>query len=198
MRYIKLDEVHSEKVIREICEEFPFLIPKNFPDYDYTFLWVEIPVGWYNLFLQMCGDIKPVLKKYNLIDVFEFEQVKEKWGGLRCYYNFGFNYDDDDCWSKEIDDIVRKYEYVAELVCTQCGDIATHTTHRGWISSYCDKCISNLEYLVENDLTKIEPEFSIGFYEFVVDGVTGEECRFKRTLSFEDEWNRYRNLIGKK
>ena len=152
-------------------------------------------MGWYNLFLQMCGDIKPVLKKYNLIDVFEFEQVKEKWGGLRCYYNFGFNYDFD---NKEIDDIVRKYEHMATLVCTQCGDIATHATCTGWISSFCDKCISDSEYLTEDILTEVEPEFSISFYELIVDGVSGEKCYFERTQSFKDEWNRYKNLIGAK
>lgn len=192
MRYITPDEAYSKKVIKEIYKEFPFLIPKNDPNYDYTFLQLEIPVGWYNLFLQMCGDIKCVLERYNLIDVFEFEQVKEKWGGLRCYYSFGFNYDSG-C-SKEIQDILYKYEYMAKLICTQCGDIATYTTCSGWISPYCDKCINSLEYLVEDILSEIKTEFSINFYEFAADG----KKRFEKTLSFEDEWNRYKNLIKTK
>ena len=192
MRYIKPDEVCSKKVIKEICKEFPFLIPKNDPDYDYTFLQLEIPAGWYNLFLQMCGDIKSVLEKHGLIDVFEFEQVKEKWGGLRCYYSLGFNHDN--C-SKEIQDILYKYEYMAKLVCTRCGDIATYTTYNGWISPYCDKCINSLEYLTEDVLIKIKPKFSIVFYEFAANDINGKKNRVGRTLSFEDEWNRYKNLI---
>lgn len=192
MRYIRPDEAYSKKVIKEICKEFPFLIPKNDPDYDYTFLQLEIPVGWYNLFLQMCGDIKCVLEKYGLIDVFEFEQVKEKWGGLRCYYSFGFNYDSN--YSKEIQDILYKYEYMAKLICTRCGDTATYTTCNGWISSYCDKCIDSLEYLTEDILSKIDPKFSISFYEFAAD----DKKRFEKTLSFENEWNRYKNLIKTK
>ena len=192
MRYIKPDEVYSKKVIKEICKEFPFLVPKNDPGYDYTFLQLEIPAGWYNLFLQMCGDVKSVLKKHGLIDVFEFEQVKEKWGGLRCYYNLGFNHDH--C-SKEIQDILYKYEYMAKLVCTRCGDIATYTTYNGWISPYCDKCINNLEYLTEDSVIKIKPKFSIVFYEFAANDINGKKNRVGRTLSFENEWNRYKNLI---
>ena len=88
---------------------------------------------------------------------------------------------------------------MAIFVCTQCGDVATHATRRGWISSFCDKCISdNSEYLTEDILTEIEPEFSTSFYECIVDGISGEKCYFERTLSFEDEWNRYENLIRKK
>ncbi len=195
MRYIKPDEVYSKKVIKEICKEFPFLIPKNDPGYDYTFLQLEIPAGWYNLFLQMCGDIKSVLEKYGLIDVFELEQVKEKWGGLRCYYSLGFNYDN---YSKEIQDILYKYEYMAKLVCTRCGDIATYTTYSGWISPYCDKCINSLEYLTEDALIEIKPKFSIVFYEFAANDINGKKNRVGKTLSFEDEWNRYKNLIKAK
>lgn len=192
MRYIAPDEAYSKKVIKEICKEFPFLIPKNDPDYDYTFLQLEIPVGWYNLFLQMCEDIKPVLEKHGLIDVFEFEQVKEKWGGLRCYYSLDFNHDN---YSEEIQDILYKYEYMAKLVCTRCGDIATYTAYSGWISPYCDKCINSLEYLTEDALIEIKPKFSIIFYEFAANDINGKKNRVGRTLSFEDEWNRYKNLI---
>lgn len=192
MRYIRPDEVYSKKVIKEICKEFPFLIPKNDPSYDYTFLQLEIPAGWYNLFLQMCGDIKSVLEKHGLIDVFEFEQVKEKWGGLRCYYSLDFNHDNS---NKEIQDILYKYEYMAKLVCTRCGDIATYTTYSGWISPYCNKCINNLEYLTEDVLIEIKPKFSIVFYEFAANDINGKKNRVGRTLSFEDEWNRYKNLI---
>lgn len=197
MRYIELDEVHSEKAIREICEEFPFLIPKTggkvVPDYDYTYLWLEIPRGWYNLFLQMCVDIKPILEKYNMLDSFEFVQVKEKYNRLRCYHNLDFDYDNGLIY-KEIENILIKYECMSWFVCTQCGNIATHVTCRGWISSYCKKCIDNSEYLtayltedVIRKITKFEPYYTINSYGIDV---------IQIKVSFEDEWNRYKNLIG--
>lgn len=189
MRYIELDEVYSEKAIRKICEEFPFLIPKRngkiVPDYDYTYLWLEIPAGWYNLFLQMCGDIKPILEKYNLLNSFEFEQVKEKYNGLRCYHNLDYQ---NVLAYEEIERVIDKYEYMAQFVCTRCGDIATHVTHKGWISSYCDECIGGLKHL------DILSEIEFKLYYTMIDFNDNESNEVK--VSFEDEWNRYKNLIG--
>lgn len=189
MRYIELDEVYSEKAIREICEEFPFLIPKRngkvVPDYDYTYLWLEIPAGWYNLFLQMCGDIKPILEKHNLLDNFEFEQVKEKYNGLRCYHNLDYQ---NVLAYKDIEHIINKYEYMAQFVCTRCGDIATCVMNKGWISSYCDECIGDLKHL--DVLSEIE------FEPYYIQLNFDNEERIKVKVSFEDEWNRYKNLIG--
>lgn len=189
MKYIKPDEVYSEKVIREICEEFPFLIPKRngkiVPDYDYTYLWLEIPAGWYNLFLQMCGDIKPVLEKYDMLDNFEFVQVKEKYNELRCYHNLDYQ---NTLACKEIEHIISNYEYMAQFVCTRCGDIATHMKYKGWISSYCDECISDLKHL--DNLSEIE--FEPYYIQFNFDN----DEKIKVKVSFKDEWNRYKNLIG--
>lgn len=189
MRYIELDEVYSEKAIREICEEFPFLIPKRngkvVPDYDYTYLWLEIPAGWYNLFLQMCGDIKPILEKYNLLDNFEFEQVKEKYNGLRCYHNLDYQ---NVLAYKEIEHIINKYEYMAQFVCTRCGDIATCVMNKGWISSYCDECIGDLKHL--DILSEIE------FEPYYIQLNFDNDEKTKVKVSFEDEWNKYKNLIG--
>ena len=187
MRYIELNEVYSEKAIREICEEFPVLIPKRVPDYDYTYLWLEIPAGWYNLFLQMCGDIKPILEKYGLIDVFEFEQVKEKYNGLRCYHNLDYQ---NVLAYKEIEHIINKYEYMAQFVCTRCGDVATCVMNKGWISSYCDECIGDLKHL--DVLSEIE------FEPYYIQLNFDNDERIEVKVSFEDEWNRYKNLIGKK
>jgi hypothetical protein len=189
VKYIDVDEIYSEKVIKEICEEFPFLIPKRngkvVPDYDYTYLWLEIPAGWYNLFLQMCGDIKPILEKYDMLDSFEFVQVKEKYNGLRCYHNLDYQ---NVLACKEIEHIINKYEYMAQFVCTRCGDIATCVMNKGWISSYCDECIGDLKHL--DVLSEIE------FEPYYIQLNFDNEERIKVKVSFEDEWNRYKNLIG--
>lgn len=190
MRYIELDEVHSEKVIKEICEEFPFLVSKRndkiVPYYDYTYLLLEIPRGWYNLFLQMCGDIKPVLEKYDMIDSFEFVQVKEKYNGLRCYHNLDYQ---NALACNEIEHIIYKYEYMAQFVCTICGDIATCVLNKGWFSSYCDECIGDLKHCID---VISEIEFEPYYIQINFDN----EERIGVKVSFEDEWNRYKNLIG--
>ena len=56
-------------------------------------------------------------------------QIKEKFGGLRFYYNGG-----DD----EISGMVRMAESWAKRACEDCGSPATKQTS-GWIKNVCDK-----------------------------------------------------------
>lgn len=57
------------------------------------------------------------------------QQVKEKFGGLRFYYQGG-----DD----EVSGMVRMAESWAAQTCEQCGDRGT-MRHGGWVRTLCDK-----------------------------------------------------------
>jgi len=56
-------------------------------------------------------------------------QVKEKFGGLRFYYNGGDEY---------IDGITAMAEAMAEITCETCGKPGKKTNH-GWIRTLCDE-----------------------------------------------------------
>jgi hypothetical protein len=56
-------------------------------------------------------------------------QVKEKFGGLRFYINSA---------SKEVHDIISKYENISYTVCEECGEPG-ETRAGGWIRTLCDK-----------------------------------------------------------
>jgi hypothetical protein len=62
-------------------------------------------------------------------------QIKEKFGGLRFYYNGG-----DD----EISGMVRMAEAWANRSCETCGAPATKQT-TGWIKNVCDKHFNEIE-----------------------------------------------------
>lgn len=57
-------------------------------------------------------------------------QVKEKFGGLRFYINEG---------SKEVHDIITKYEHQSYTVCEVCGEPGKLRTNLSWIKTKCDK-----------------------------------------------------------
>ena len=59
----------------------------------------------------------------------EICQVKEKFGGLRFYINDG---------SKEIFDIISKYENISHTTCEECGKPGKQRSG-GWIRTLCDK-----------------------------------------------------------
>ena len=126
---------------KRLCREYPFLIPRNvwtdkIPedwDYEYTEL-DEMPDGWRKAFgEQMCAEIRDALLAAGgekLLNKYRILQIKEKYGSLRWY---------DRSSTKEIDDIIRKYELLSAITCVACGKPATRIS-KGWICPWCDEC----------------------------------------------------------
>ena len=80
---------------------------------------------------QVPDSWKPIVDKL-IDDLFqvgwngEIAQIKEKFGGLRFYINYG---------SDAIFDLIDKAEDESETVCINCGELAT--TMAGWYN-VCD------------------------------------------------------------
>ena len=166
------DLSQNQKVNYNICMEYPFLIPED-ENYDYDYLDLEIPDGWRKLFFQMCGDIKSLLEKEDLIDKFRFVQVKEKFGEMVCYTNEYSN--------KEIEDIIAKYQYISSRICSHCGKPAIYTTI-GYILPFCSDCWKEHIPVEQVDF---KPEFRIFKYN------KNKDSYEKVTVSCKEEWERY-------
>lgn len=98
---------------RELIEEYPWLNIGNEP----LTLLNTLPIGWYDLILDMCGEIKRELIKYDLVSKYEVVEAKEKWYGLSWYDGL----DDFSPMPPAITDIVCKYEMQSREVCMMCG-----------------------------------------------------------------------------
>ena len=173
---------------KKLVERYPFLLPRNVftdeleEDYDYSYIFpLEIPQGWFELFLQLCEDIRQPLIDANYLDKFRLNQVKEKYNRLDVYHQGVPE------TASIVDDIISKYSMMASFVCSVCGKPATFETSAGWIVSYCDDCWKDHARHEKGNWLKFKPEFIIrgwadgGWYE--------------RLISFEDEWNRYRKSL---
>ena len=89
-----------------------------------------MPCGWRKAFgIQMCKDLRKQLWKEGNLFKYRITQIKEKWGVL-CWYN--------ETASKEVYEIIKKYEKLSRNTCIVCGEPATKISD-GWISPYCDK-----------------------------------------------------------
>lgn len=96
-----------------------------------------MPTGWRKAFgIQMCKDLKKVLKKHNYLYKYRIIQIKEKFGELRWY----------SCGSPRGCEypVIEKYEELSGRTCISCGSPAKYIT-RGWISPYCESCVSKNE-----------------------------------------------------
>lgn len=101
--------------------------------------WDAIPDGWNKAFgKEFLQELGAAVKKLPREDrrKFRIQQIKEKYGSLRVYTNFG---------SPEIYDIIAKYEDISYHTCIGCGKPATKLTG-GYILPYCDDCFAKHSY----------------------------------------------------
>jgi hypothetical protein len=89
--------------------------------------------GWWPIIENLCANIQGHIKWKNkdaeVVPQVVVAQIKEKFGGLRFYYDGG-----DD----QISGMVRMAEAWAGNTCETCGNRATKTT-TGWIKTVCDE-----------------------------------------------------------
>lgn len=95
--------------------------------------WDAVEPGWNKAFgKQYLEDLKKQLKKDKMLYSWRIMDIKEKWGCLNLYCNYG---------SEELYNIISKYESLSWDTCIKCGKPATHTS-KGWISPYCEDCVN--------------------------------------------------------
>lgn len=138
---------------RELIKEYPFLLPRNVftdkvsNDYDYSYtLLDDMPKGWRLAFgEQLCRELKSVLIDEDFLNDYRVLQIKEKFGQLRWYDNYG---------SEKIWKVISKYEDLSEHTCIECGNEGKMMDIFGWISPYCDTCYEKVNKRIQERLTK--------------------------------------------
>jgi hypothetical protein len=98
-------------------------------------LGIECGDGWYDILSALCWEIAQHERNIAAAPVedyqpVKFDQIKEKFGGLRVYYDGG-------------DEFVRGLVCMADAmsykICEACGEKGK-PNENGWISTLCDKC----------------------------------------------------------
>ena len=112
---------------RELIAEYPWL---DIGDKQLTLL-DTLPVGWHDLILDMCKEIKRELVKYDLVSKYQVVEAKEKWYELRWYDGLC----DLSPMPSAITDIVCKYEMRSKEVCMMCG------ASKPKDQEVCDRCM---------------------------------------------------------
>ena len=77
---------------------------------------------------------------------------------------------------------------MAGYICTRCGRPATYET-QDYIASYCEDCWKNIARHEVAEPIEFKSYFRVTGYK------NGKH--YEKTISFEDEWNRYlENIAG--
>ena len=115
----ELIALSREDFEKKIYTRFPaFFSYANLKDKSKPMFWgLEIGPGWFPLLWSLCEDLEVIVKPYN-ID-FKFEQIKEKYGGLRAYHESSLS--DNKMAFNLIEDIVDRYEEWSYHICDETG-----------------------------------------------------------------------------
>lgn len=93
---------------------------------------IECGDGWYELLSSVCWRISQHEKNIAHPDYIpvKFDQIKEKFGGIRIYYTGGDDY---------IRGVVSLADEMSYKICEVCGQKGS-PNKGGWISTLCENC----------------------------------------------------------
>lgn len=131
----------KQELDEALCAKYPKIFcNRHAPMTETAMCWgFDVGNGWYQILDSLCGNIQSYIdwknrsadanhKDVKPVPQVVATQVKEKFGGLRFYYEGG---------DEQIYGMVRMAESWASVTCEECGHPGT-IRHGGWIRTLCD------------------------------------------------------------
>ena len=142
----------NQELQNKLYEKYPSLfINKDKSIQESCMAWgIECNDGWYDLLSAVCWRIfqherniaerirvrNEAGKENDSSDLeyvpVKFDQIKEKFGGIRIYYSGGDDY---------VDGVVSLADEMSYKICEVCGN-SGKPNKGGWITTLCDNCRS--------------------------------------------------------
>lgn len=133
----------DQQLQNQLFEKYPEIFSNRLksPTESCMSMGIECGNGWYDLINSICQIVESLNKNIKdrnrliagnneeVID-FKFDQIKEKFGGLRAYYSGGNDY---------IRGLVSMAETMSYKICEVCGNKGK-PNKGGWINTLCDGC----------------------------------------------------------
>lgn len=117
--------IEYEKFANRMEKSYPKMFPGPYGGF-------AVGKGWYPILERLCHSIQQhiefVNRKEEVCPQVVVEQIKEKFGGLRFYYQGGDDY---------IHGLVSMAESWASVACEECGGIGKRRSG-GWVRTLCD------------------------------------------------------------
>lgn len=119
---------------KSLSEKYPKMFPQPYGG-------IAVGEGWWPIIQALCSSIQSHIDWRNRqlvglpVPQVTVDQIKEKFGGLRFYYEGG---------DEQVRGMVSMAESWASKTCEICGVPATKQT-TGWIKTVCDKHFDSIE-----------------------------------------------------
>lgn len=123
---------------KKLFDRFEFFHPELPPTKNLMCFGFECDDGWFDLIWKLCENIEIEIKTITIPNndkyvSFKVIQVKEKFGGLRFYTNWG---------NEQIHKFIDKAENESYDICEVCGKPG-RVREDSWVKTLCDECSKN-------------------------------------------------------
>lgn len=131
----------SPELDKKLCDDYPKIFVNRHSSMGETAMcWgFSCGDGWFNIINNLCANIQSHIdwknKNEEVVKQVVVQQVKEKFGTLRFYYQGGDDY---------IAGLVSMAESMSACTCESCGNPGKQTGG-GWIRTICAPCNEKLE-----------------------------------------------------
>lgn len=97
---------------------------------------IDIGDGWYNLLRSTLIAVELEISNLpvELQAGIYLKQIKEKFGGIRIYFNHT---------TPHINGVIALAELLSNSTCETCGLPGEHKNLKGWVCTMCDECFKN-------------------------------------------------------
>jgi hypothetical protein len=130
-------------------ENFSKRMEKSYPKmFEGKYGGFAVGKGWYPILERLCKNIQQHIEWQNreseVVPQVIVEQIKEKFGGLRFYYQGG---------DEQVAGMVRMAEAWADVACEECGGIGKRRGG-GWVRTLCDQHETEHQARIEQQAKK--------------------------------------------
>lgn len=96
---------------------------------------LDCGAGWHPLIKELLDKLQNYVNRFPQLVNFRITQIKEKWGGLCVYTNFG---------TDVINKCIEEYGEKSYTICESCGKPGVLRDDLSWIQTLCDECYKEL------------------------------------------------------
>jgi len=123
----------TDELEKKLYDKYPLIFrQKSLSMQETCMCWgICVGDGWYDIIDNLCEKIQNYVDETGCEQI-EAEQVKEKFGGLRFYINFG---------NDKVYEYINEAEELAENTCEICGTTENIGYTKGWITTCCKNCV---------------------------------------------------------
>jgi len=166
----------NTKLTKKLLDKYPKIFPKDFG--------FEHKDGWYWLIDQLCAYLQFEIK-YNNMSQVKAVQVKEKFSGLRFYYD---QVENEQLINERATGAIRLAEHMSTTICEHCGAFGAEQHEINcWMTTICARCLAAKSVPSPDEMIDLDPDIAESVNKHFWSLVGEDDTKYEQLELFKKE-----------